>query len=102
MFMSMKLCQTQTHIDIDSLLTNNDSDDKALEIFSNLLPAFGQKIFLNHLGMRIHKMRSSLIWSDQFHIDLLKIFIHTLPYLEYPIHILMPYLGMNQNMSSCA
>ena len=41
MFMSMKLYQTQTHIHIDSQLTNDDSDDEALETLSNLLPAFG-------------------------------------------------------------
>ena len=45
MFTSVELCQTQTHIHIDSPLINDDSDDEALEIFSNLLPAFGQKIF---------------------------------------------------------
>ena len=44
-FMSMKSCQTQTHIHINSQLTNDDSDDEALETLSNLLAAFGQKIF---------------------------------------------------------
>ena len=46
MFMSMESCQTQTHIHIDSQLTNDDSNEEALETLSNLLPAFGQKIFL--------------------------------------------------------
>ena len=45
MFMSMESCQTQTHIHIDSQLTNNDSNEEALETLSNLLPAFGQKTF---------------------------------------------------------
>ena len=43
--MSMKVCQTQIHIHIDSQLINDDSDDEVLETLSNLLPAFGQKIF---------------------------------------------------------
>ena len=43
--MSMKSCQTQIYIYIDSLLTNDNSDDKALETLTNLLPAFGQKTF---------------------------------------------------------
>ena len=46
MFMSMKSCQTQTHIHIDSQLTNDDSNEEALETLSNLLPTFGQKTFL--------------------------------------------------------
>ena len=45
MFMSMESCQTQTHIHIDSQLTNDDSNKEALEILSNLLLTFGQKIF---------------------------------------------------------
>ena len=45
MFMSMESYQTQTYIHIDSQLTNDDSDDEAFEILSNLLPAFGQKTF---------------------------------------------------------
>ena len=45
MFVSMKSCQTQIHIHIDSQLTNDDSDGEALETLSNLLPTFGQKIF---------------------------------------------------------
>ena len=45
MFMSMDLCQTQTHIHIDSQSTNDDSDKEALETLSNLLSAFCQKIF---------------------------------------------------------
>ena len=45
MFMSMKLCQTQTHIHIDSRLTNDDFNDEALETLSNLLSAFDQKKF---------------------------------------------------------
>ena len=98
----MESCQTQTHIHIDSQLTNNDSNEEALEILSNFLPTFGQKTFLSHLGLRIHRMRSPLTRSDRFHIDLLTTFIHTPPYPEYPIHILMPCLGMNQNMDSCA
>ena len=43
--MSMKLCQTQTHIHINSQLINDDSNDEALETLSNLFPTFGQKIF---------------------------------------------------------
>ena len=69
MFMSMESCQTQTHIHIDSQLTNNDSNEEALETLSNLLSAFGQKIFLSHLGLRIHRMRSPLTRSDRFYID---------------------------------
>ena len=45
MFMSMEPCQTQTHIHIDSQLTNDDSDDEVLETLSNLFSTFGQKIF---------------------------------------------------------
>ena len=45
MFMSMESCQTQTHIHIDSQLTNDDSNEEVLETLSNLLSAFGQKIF---------------------------------------------------------
>ena len=102
MFMSMESCQTQTHIHIDSQLTNNNFNEEALETLSNLLPAFGQKTFLSHLGLRIHRMRSPLTRSDRFHIDLLTTFIYTPPYPEHPVYILMPCLGMNQNISSCA
>ena len=102
MFMSMESCQTQTYIHIDYQLTNNDSNEEALETLSNLLPTFGQKIFLSHLGLRIHRMRSPLTRSDRFHIDLLTTFIHTPPYPEHPVHVLMPCLGMNQNMGSYA
>ena len=45
-FMSMESCQTQTHIHINSQLTNNDSNEEVLETLSNLLSAFGHKIFL--------------------------------------------------------
>ena len=45
MFMSMESCQTQTHIHIDSQLTNDDSNKEVLETLSNLLLAFGQKNF---------------------------------------------------------
>ena len=45
MFMSMESCQTQMHIHIDSSLTNDDFNDKALETSSNLHPTFDQKIF---------------------------------------------------------
>ena len=45
MFMSMESCQTQTHIHIDSQLTNDDSNKEALKTLSNLLPTFGHKIF---------------------------------------------------------
>ena len=45
MFMSMKSCQTQIHIHIDSQLTNDNSNEEALETLSNLLLAFGQKTF---------------------------------------------------------
>ena len=44
-FMSMESCQTQTHIHIDSQLTNNDFNEEVLKFFSNLLSTFGQKIF---------------------------------------------------------
>ena len=43
--MSMESCQTQIHIHIDSLLTNDDFNEKVLETLSNLLSTFGQKIF---------------------------------------------------------
>ena len=43
--MSMKSCQTQIYIHIDSQLTNDDSNKEALEILSNLLPVFDQKNF---------------------------------------------------------
>ena len=43
--MSMESCQTQTHIHIDSQLTNDDFNEEALETHSNLFSAFGQKIF---------------------------------------------------------
>ena len=44
-FMSMESYQTQTHIYIDFQWTNDDSNEEALETFSNLLPTFGQNIF---------------------------------------------------------
>ena len=75
---------------------------RSLETLSNFFPAFGQKTFMSHLGLRIHRMRSPLTRSDRFHIDLLTTFIYTPPYPEYPVHILMSCLGMNQNISSCA
>ena len=34
--MSMELCQTQTHIHINSRLINDDFDDEVLETLSNL------------------------------------------------------------------
>ena len=43
--MGMELYQTQIHTHSDSQLINDDSDDEALETLSNLLSAFGQKIF---------------------------------------------------------
>ena len=43
--MSMKLCQTQIYIHIDSLSISDDSNDEALESLSNLHLAFSQKIF---------------------------------------------------------
>ena len=64
MFMSMESCQTQTHIHIDSQLMNDDSNEEVLETLSNLLPAFDQRFFSSHLGLRIHRMRSPLIRSD--------------------------------------
>ena len=100
--MSMKSCQTQIHIHTDAQLTNDNSNEEALETLSNLLPTFGQKTFLIHLGLRIHRMRSPLNRSDQFYIDLLTTFIHTPPYSEYFVHILMLCLDMNQNIDSCA
>ena len=45
MFMSMESCQTQTHIHINSQLTNNESNEEVLETLSNLLPTFSQKTF---------------------------------------------------------
>ena len=45
MFMSMESCQTQTHIHINYQLTNDDSNEEALETLSNILPTFRQKIF---------------------------------------------------------
>ena len=45
MFMSMELYQTQTHIYINSWLTNDNSDDEVLETLSNLFLAFDQKKF---------------------------------------------------------
>ena len=45
MFMSMEPCQTQTHIHIDSQLTNDDSNEEVLEILSNLFSVFSQKTF---------------------------------------------------------
>ena len=41
MFMSIESYQTQTHIHIDSQLTNDNSDEEALETLSNLFPTFG-------------------------------------------------------------
>ena len=100
--MNMESCQTQTHIYIDSQLTNDDSNEKALETLSNLLPTFSQKTFLSHLGLKIYRMRSPLTKSDRFYIDLLTTFIHTPPYPEHPIRILIPYFDMNQNTDLCA
>ena len=45
MFMSIESCQTQTHIHIDSQLTNDNSNKKILETLSNLLSTFDQKNF---------------------------------------------------------
>ena len=84
--MSMESCQSQTHIHIDSQLTNDDSNKEVLETLSNLLSAFGQKTFLSHLGLRIHRMRSPLTRSDRFYVDLLTTFIHIPPYLEYLVY----------------
>ena len=44
--MSMKLYQTQTHIHIDFLSTNDDSNNKPLEALSNFHPALSQETFL--------------------------------------------------------
>ena len=41
MFMSIEPYQTQIHIHIDSQLTNDDSNEEALETLSNLFPIFG-------------------------------------------------------------
>ena len=84
--MSMESCQTQTHIHIDSQLTNDNSNEEALETLSNLLPTFGQKTFQSHLGLRIHRMRSPLTRSDRFHVDLLTTSIYTPPYPEHPVY----------------
>ena len=80
MFIGIDLCQTQIHIHIDSLLISNSSNDEALETLSNSHPIFSQKIFLSHLEKKIHRMPSSLTRSDQFLVDRLTTFIHTLPY----------------------
>ena len=93
MFISIESCQTQIHIHIDSQLTNDDSNEEVLETFSNLLPTFGQKIFLNHLGLRIHRMRSPLTRSDRFHVDQLTSFIHNPSYSEHPVHDLIIMIG---------
>ena len=45
MFISMESCQTQTHIHIDFQLSNDDSNEEALETVSHILPVFGQKTF---------------------------------------------------------
>ena len=86
----MESCQTQTHIHMDSPSINDDSNNEALEDF------------LSHLEMRIHRMISLLTRSDQFFVDQLITFIHTPSYPEHSIHIFMSYLGMNQNIDSCA
>ena len=101
-FMSIESYQTQIYIYIDSQLINDDFDKKVLETLFNLLSAFGQKLFSNHLGLRIHRMRSPFTRSNWFHIDLLTTFIHTPPYPKHPVHVLISCLGMNQNMGSCA
>ena len=92
---------SNSNIPFSSQLTNNDSNEEALETLSNLLPAFGQKTFLSHLRLRIYRMRSPLTRSDRFHIDLLTTSIYTSPYPEYSVYVLMPCLGINQNMGSC-
>ena len=46
MFITMESCQSQTHIHFDSQLTNDDSNEEALETLSNLLLTFDQKTFL--------------------------------------------------------
>ena len=44
--MGMESCQTQTHIHINSQLTNDVSNEEVLETLSNLFSTFGQKTFL--------------------------------------------------------
>ena len=63
----------------------DDSINKILETLSNFYSAL-IKDFLNHQSIRANRMQSSLIKSDQFHIDLLTTFIHIPPYPEHPIH----------------
>ena len=60
--MSKESCQTQIHILIDSPSINDNSNDEALEILSNLYPALA-KDFLSQV-MRIHRMSSPLTRSD--------------------------------------
>ena len=84
MFMSMESCQTQIYIHINSQLTNDDSNEEVLETLSNLFSA-AKRLFSNHLGLRIYRMRSPLTRSDRFHVDLLTTSIYTLPYPEHPM-----------------
>ena len=93
MFISMKSCQTQTHILIDSSSINDDSDDEALKILFNLHPALA-KDFLSHQEMRMHKITSPLTRSDRFLVDRFTISIHILPYPKYPVHVFIPCMGM--------
>ena len=58
MLMSMKLCQTQIYIHIDSQLTNDDFNEEVLETLSNLLSAFGQKTFFK--SSRIENIQDAI------------------------------------------
>ena len=95
--MSIESYQTQTYILIDSPSINDDSDDEALEILSNLYSTL-TKDFLSHLEMRICWMSSPLTKSDRFFIDRLTSSIYIPPYPEHPVHVFMPCMGIKQNM----
>ena len=101
--MSMESYQTQTLIHINSKLTNDDSNEEALKILSNLLPTFGQKTFSESstnentqdaILLLLGAIDSMLIYSQPSYT--------LLSYAEHPVHVLKPCLSMNQNMDSCS
>ena len=65
--------------------------NKILKILSNFHPVLINDS-LNHQSIRASRMRSLLIKSDRFHVDLLTTSIHTPPYPEHPVH---DYMNMN-------
>ena len=79
MFMSMKSCQTQTDIHIDSQFTNDDSNEDVLKTLSNLLSTFGQKIFSSHLSEENSVIDSMLIDSQPLYI---LYHIQNIPYMS--------------------